>query len=347
MKKLLSIIVSMVMLSGLLAGCSSTPAATTVATTAEAAATTTAKAATEDTTAAATTASEKVFKVGYCINNFNDTFQTYIEKAVEDYIKVNPDLTLVTADAQEDVVKQQDQVNTFIAQGVDALIVVPVDTSAMDPITQAAQDAGIPLCYVNRNPYSGKEDSMPKGVYYVGSQEIKAGEMQMQYAGELLAGKGGICILEGQLTNEGAVKRTQGVQDTATATFPDIKILALETGNWQRDQGMSLTENWITKFGDTLNCVLANNDEMALGAVEALQAAGRTDVIVMGVDAIPDALQAVKEGTLAGTVLQDAVGQGEGSIKVIQSVLKGGTSESVIWIDFQLVTPENIDTFLK
>ncbi len=344
MKKLLSIVVSVLMLTGLAAGCAAEPAATTAAATTAAATT-----AGEATTAAETTAAEagKTFKVGYCINNFNDTFQTYIEKAVEDYVAANPELTLETADAQEDVIKQQDQVNTFIAQGVDALIVVPVDTSAMDPITKAAQDAGIPLCYVNRNPFSGMEDKMPEGVYYVGSQEIKAGEMQMNYAGELLAGKGGICILEGQLTNEGAVKRTQGVQDTAAASFPDIKILALETGNWQRDQGMSLTENWITKFGAELNCVLANNDEMALGAVEALKAAGRDDVIVMGVDAIPDALQAVKEGSLAGTVLQDAVGQGEGSIKVIQSVLKGGTSESIIWIDFQLVTPENIDTFLK
>jgi inositol transport system substrate-binding protein len=216
----------------------------------------------------------------------------------------------------------------------------------MEPITKACQDAGIPLCYVNRNPYSGVEDTMPANVYYVGSQEIKAGEMQMEYAGELLAGKGGICILEGQLTNEGAVKRTQGVTETAAATFPDIEVLGMDTGNWQRDQGMSLTETWITKFGDKLNCILANNDEMALGAVAALAAAGRTDVIVMGVDAIPDALQAVKDGTLAGTVLQDAVGQGEGSIKVIQSVLTGGKSDSVVWIDFQLVTPENIDDFM-
>lgn len=342
MKKLLSLVVSVLLVTGLLAGCSTTPAATTTKADATAAATSAV------TTAAATTAAAgKTFKVGYCINNFNDTFQTYIEQAVEDYVKANADIKLETADAQEDVVKQQDQVNAFIASGIDALIVVPVDTSAMEPITKAAQDAGIPLCYVNRNPYSGKEDSMPKGVYYVGSQEIKAGQMQMEYAGKLLNGKGGICILEGQLTNEGAVKRTQGVQDTAVASFPDITILGLDTGNWQRDQGMSLTETWITKFGTKLNCILANNDEMALGAVAALNAAGRTDVIVMGVDAIPDALAAVKDGTLSGTVLQDAVGQGEGSIKVIHSVLKGETATSVTWIEFKLVTPDNISEFLK
>lgn len=341
MKRLLSIVVSIFLVIGLLAGCATTTTTTATATTAA-----TTKAATTAGTTAATTAG-KTYKVGYCINNFNDTFQTYIEKAVEGYIAKNPKFQLVTADAQEDVVKQQDQVNTFIAQKVDALIVVPVDTSAMERITKAAQDAKIPLCYVNRNPYSGKEDSMPAGVYYVGSQEIKAGQMQMEYAGELLKGKGGLCILEGQLTNEGAVKRTQGVNDTAKAKFPDIKVLAMETGNWQRDQGMSLTENWITKFGTQLNCVLANNDEMALGAVEALKAAKRTDVIVMGVDAIPDALQAVKNGSLAGTVLQDAVGQGEGSIKVIDDVLAGKKPTSITWIEFKLVTPKNIGDFLK
>ncbi|MDA3958579.1 substrate-binding domain-containing protein [Oceanispirochaeta sp.] len=284
-----------------------------------------------------------VMKVGYVCNNFNDTFQTYVMDAAEGYFDGVADVEIVLQDALEDVIRQQDLVNTLIAQKIDALIVVPVDTSAMDPIVKAAAEAGIPLCFVNRNPYAGK--TLPKNVFYVGSQEIIAGQQQMEYMGEMLDGKGGVAILMGKLDNEGALKRTEGNESVAASKFPGIKILAKETGNWQRDQGMILTENWLTAYGADLKGILANNDEMALGAVEALKAAGRTDIPVMGVDAIPDAKEAVGNGSLAATVLQDAVGQGEGGAKVIHNVLMGKSAEALTWVPFVLITPENLADF--
>ena len=283
------------------------------------------------------------FKVGYVCNNFNDTFQTYVMDAAEAYFKGVDNVEIVLQDSVEDVIRQQDLVNTLIAQGVDAMIVVPVDTSAMEPIVKATSEAGIPLCFVNRNPYAGK--TLPDNVYYVGSQEIIAGQQQMEYMGELLDGKGGVGILMGKLDNEGALKRTEGNESVIADKFPGIKIMAKETGNWQRDQGMTLTENWLTAYGSDLNGILANNDEMALGAVEALKAAGREDIFVMGVDAIPDAKGAVANGSLAATVLQDAVGQGEGGAKLIHKVLKGETSDSLVWVPFVLITPENLADF--
>lgn len=281
------------------------------------------------------------YKVGYACNNFNDTFQTYIVDAAKAAAKDNG-ISLDVQDAQEDVIKQQDQVKAMIEQGVNALIVVPVDTSAMEPITSAAQEAGIPLVYVNRNPFG--ENALPEGVYYVGSQEIVAGKFQAEYLIELMGEEGGVGILQGILSNEGALKRTEG-NETVLSQYPGVKVLAKETGNWQRDQGMSLTENWLTAYGDGLNAILANNDEMALGAVQALQAAGRTDVIVMGVDAIGDARTAVADGTLAATVLQDAAGQGGGAVSVVAKALAGESVDSVTWIDFVLITPENIKDF--
>src|SRR5690606_32615341 len=137
------------------------------------------------------------FKIGYSCNNFNDTFQTYIVDAAKAYVAEHPELSIDVQDAQEDVIKQQDQVNAFIEQGVDALVVVPVDTSAMDPITKAAKDAGIPLVYVNRNPFG--ENAVPENVYYVGSQEVIAGQLQMEFVGEQLGGKGNVAILMGIL----------------------------------------------------------------------------------------------------------------------------------------------------
>ncbi|MBN2626336.1 MAG: substrate-binding domain-containing protein [Spirochaetales bacterium] len=280
------------------------------------------------------------FKVGYVCNNFNDTFQTYVMDAAKEYFAGVANVELVLQDAQEDVIRQQDLVNTLLAQKIDALIVVPVDTSAMTPIVKAAAESNVPLCFVNRNPYAEKE--LPANVYYVGSQEIIAGTQQMEYMGELLNGEGGVAILMGKLDNEGALKRTEGNEVTAKSKFPGIKILAKETGNWQRDQGMTITENWLTAYGADLKGICANNDEMALGAVEALKAAGRTDIPVMGVDAIPDAKVAVGNGSLAATVLQDAVGQGKGSAELIHKVLKGEQVVPLVWIPFVLITPENL-----
>ena len=272
--------------------------------------------------------------VGYACNAFNDTFQTYIVDAAE-AAAAEAGITLDVQDAQEDVIKQQDQVNAMIEQGVAALIVVPVDTSAMGPITEAAQAAGIPLCYVNRNPFG--EGELPEGVYYVGSQETDAGKFQAEYLLELRPEGGGVGILQGILSNEGALKRTEGVETALAGT--DYTILAKESGNWQRDQGMTLTENWITTYGDKLNAILANNDEMALGAVQALKAANRTDIIVMGVDATPDAEVAVKAGEMAATVLQDSKGQGGGAIDIISKALAGEAVDPVTWIPFVLVKP--------
>ncbi|MBP6491606.1 MAG: substrate-binding domain-containing protein [Clostridia bacterium] len=287
-------------------------------------------------------AEEAATTIGYASCNMNDTFQTYVAEAAQ--AKCDElGYTLDVQDAQEDVVKQQDQVNTMIEQGYNAIVVVPVDTAAMGPITDAVTAAGIPLVYVNRNPFGTEEP--PEGVFYVGSQEIVAGQLQGQFLIDTMGEKGGVGILMGILSNEGAVKRTEGNEEIL-AKYPDVKILAKEAGDWQSDKGMSLTENWLTAYGDELTAILANNDNMAIGALQALEAAGRDDVIVVGVDAIPDALNLVKEGTLDATVLQDAAGQGGTAIDVAAKAVGGEAPEAITWIDFVLITPENVDEYL-
>ncbi len=281
------------------------------------------------------------FTIGYASSNLNDTGQTFIADAATAYATEN-NITIDVQDAQEDVIKQQDQVKAMIEKGVNAILVVPVDTSAMGPITDAATAAKIPLVYVNRNPFG--DATPPAGVYYIGSKEIVAGELQGDALIKLMGETGNVAILMGKLDNEAAVKRTEGNKNIF-AKYPGIKILAEETGNWQRDQGMSLTENWLTAYGKDLNAILANNDEMALGAVQALKAAGRTDVLVLGVDAIPDAKTAVADKSLAGTVLQDLAGQGKTGMEIAVKVLNGETPEQVTWIDFVSVTPENVAQF--
>ena len=279
--------------------------------------------------------------IGFAQCNLNDTFQTYVTDAAKAKAE-ELGYTMEVQDAQEDVVKQQDQVYTMIEQGFDVIMVVPVDTSAMGPITDAVTAAGIPLVYVNRNPFG--TDNPPEGVYYVGSQEIVAGQLQGQYLVELMGETGGVGILMGILSNEGAVKRTEGNKEVLSQ-YAGIEILAEETGEWQSDKAMAITENWLTAYGDKLNAILANNDGMAIGAVQALATAGREDVIVLGVDAIPDAVAMVADGTLDATVLQDAVGQGAGGVDVAAKVMNGETPDPISWIDFVLVTPENVADF--
>lgn len=285
--------------------------------------------------------------IGYVINNLNDTFQTYILEAAQKYAGENG-IEVTVVDSQEDTIKQQDHVNALIEKGVNGLIVVPTDTSAMQPITEAAQAAGIPLVFVNRNPYAGMEDTIPDNVFYVGSNEKSGGEMQMEYIGEQMGKEGGVAILMGILGNEATTKRTEGVEEIIAKNYPNVKVLTKETGNWQRDQGLSLTENYITTYGDELKAVIANNDEMALGAVQALKNNNMLDkVVVAGLDAIPDALTAVEDGSLSCTVFQDANGQGTTSMKILHDTIKGNApAEKVEYIPFQLVTKENVADFI-
>lgn len=284
-------------------------------------------------------------KIGYVINNLNDTFQTLVLETAKEYALEN-DIELLIENPQEDTIRQQDIVNSLIQKGVDGLIVVPTDTSAMDPITKVAQDSKVPISYVNRNPFAGKESTMPKEVFYVGADEKSGGIMQMDYIGEKLNGKGGVAVLMGILGNEGALQRTEGVKEEMAKEFKKMSLLTAETGNWQRDQGLALTENFLTTYGNELKAVISNNDEMALGAIQALKTNGKLeDVLVIGLDAIPDAIASIEAGELSATVFQDPA-QGRAAIEIIHKILKGENIENhVKYIPFKLVTKENSRNF--
>lgn len=249
---------------------------------------------------------------------------------------------LILVNAEEDTAQQLSQVENFIAQKVDAIIVNAVDTSAVDPITKAAQAAGIPLIYVNRLPATMPQDD-PK-VVFVGSNSIDAGTFQGEWLAEQLGGKGNVVIMMGKLDNEAAVKRTEGVE-TVFANYPDIKIIKKDTANWNREEGRSLMENWL-QTGEQIDAVASNNDEMALGALQAIADAGKLGTILVGgVDATPDALASMDAGELNVTVFQDAAGQGGGSVQAAISLAKGETVEKNVYIPYQLVTPENYEEF--
>ncbi len=247
---------------------------------------------------------------------------------------------LVTVDAERSALKQVEQVESFIAQKVDAIIMNPCEVEASSPAVTKALAAKIPIINVN-------SETSTKPSAFVGSDDVESARIAMKFIADKLGGKGNVLMIHGYMGQAAQIKREQGAREVLKQ-YPGLKLLAHQTGEWDRAKGMSLMENWIQSYGSQINAVFAHNDEMGLGAVKALTDAGLKDkVIVVSIDAIPDGLQAVKKGTLDATVFQNAQQQGSKAIETAIKAAKGQAYEKQTLIPFQLVTKENLSIFLK
>jgi inositol transport system substrate-binding protein len=285
--------------------------------------------------------------VGVSMALFNDNFLTVLRNGMIDYAKTMPGVTLQVEDAQNDVAKQQSQIQNFIASGVKAIIVNPVDTDATAAMSKIAADAKIPLVFVNREPVN--VDSLPSNQAFVASNEQESGTLETKEICRLLGGKGNAVVMMGELSNQAARMRTKDVHDViATDQCKGIKIVQEQTANWDRTQGSDLMTNWLSS-GIDFDAVISNNDEMAIGAILALKAAGKdpSKIVVGGVDATQDALAAMQAGDLKVTVFQDAAGQGKGALDTALKLAKGEKVDKKVYIPFQLVTPANAKDFVK
>lgn len=283
--------------------------------------------------------------VGVSMALFDDNFLTVLRNGMQDYAKTLDGVTLQVEDAQNDVAKQQSQIQNFIAAGVSAIIVNPVDTDATAAMSKIAADAGIPLVYVNREP--SNIDSLPEKQAFVASNEAESGTLETQEICKLLGGKGKAVVMMGELSNQAARMRTKDVHDVlATDACKGIEIVEEQTANWSRTQGADLVTNWLSA-GLEFDAVIANNDEMAIGAIQALKAAGRAmdSVVIGGVDATQDALATMAEGDLDVTVFQNAAGQGKGSLDAALKLARGETVDKKVYIPFELVTPANLKDY--
>ena len=281
--------------------------------------------------------------VGVSMAHFDDNWLTILRTAMADHAATYPDIDLQFADAQGDVGRQLSQIQNFAAQNAAAIIVNAADTSATPGMTKAARDAGVPLVYVNRKP---AEDTLPAGVVFVGSEDLQAGTLEMEELARLMNHRGNVAIMVGELASNGAQLRTKAVEHVI-AKYPGMKIVEKQVGNFQRERGLDLMNNWLTA-GIPIDAVAANNDEMAIGAIMAIRQAGIAPgkILVGGVDATPDALAELEKGTLAVTVFQDARGQGRGALDAAVKLSRGETVDSFVWIPFELVTRENYKNFV-
>jgi inositol transport system substrate-binding protein len=277
------------------------------------------------------------------MSQFDDNWLSYLRESMAKRAKSMPDgVQLQFEDARNDVVRQLSQVESFVGQGVDAIIVNPVDTAATRNITERALKAGIALVYVNRRP---DESELPEGVVTVVSDDFEAGTLQMQYLAEKLGGKGKIAIMLGELSNNATHNRTRGFKEVL-AQYPDIEIVEEQTALWMRNKGMDLMSNWLVS-GREFDAIASNNDEMAIGAAMALRQAGVKPgtVLIGGVDGTPDALAAIQRGLLSVSVFQDAKGQAEGAVESAVKMVKQQPVVQSVLIPYRLITPENVKSF--
>lgn len=292
--------------------------------------------------AATTSVAAHAETIGVSLSLFDDQWLTVLRKEMGDYAQTLGNVRLNFEDAQGDISRQQSQVENFIAAGVDGILVTLVDAASGPAISQAAAAAGIPLVYINNAPLN--VDTLPDKQAFVGSDDVEAGTLQTQAICKMLGGKGKALVMVGQLGTTGARGRTQAVHEVlSTDACKGIEIVEEQTANWMRTPAIDLMTNWLTA-GLEFDAVIANNDEMALGAIQALKVAGRPmdSVVVGGVDATQDALAAMAAGDLDVTVFQNAAGQGQAGIDAVLKLGRGEPVDKKTYVPFELVTKENL-----
>jgi inositol transport system substrate-binding protein len=292
----------------------------------------------------ASTAMAEPLNIGVTLSRAEHLFLVKVRDAMQDEANARKDVNLQFEDGQGDVGRQLNQVQNFIAQGVDAIIVNAADTSATQGITDMVTQAGIPLVYVNLGPDPGTP--LPEKVVVVVSDDLVAGRLQMEALAKCMHDKGNVAIMLGELASNPTRGRTAGNKEVIEQ-HPDIKVVVEQTANFQRNQAIDLMTNWVT-MGEEIDAVAANNDEMAIGAIFALQQAGvdMGKVCIGGVDATADGLDQMQQGNLDVTVFQDAKGQGRRAVEAAVRLAKGEKVEPWQMLPYELVTPENMKEYL-
>ena len=352
MKKTLALLLAAIMMLALLTACGSKPAETTPPP--------------ADTSAPADTGSDAAEpeapaaggNIGVCIYKFDDAFMTTYRNALQEILE-GKGYQVTVVDGNNDQAKQNEQINTFITQGVDALIINPVMTSAADTIIATVKSAGIPTVLINREPTADQMAAYDKLVY-VGCDAAQSGTFQ----GELILdtpnkgdingdGKVSYIMIQGDPENIDAQLRTEYSVKALKDAGVEVEQLNLTRGDWDREKGQTICANDLAQFGDKIEVVFCNNDDMAIGALQAIQSAGRKvneDIYLVGVDALDAALNEVSNGNMTGTVLNDANGQAAGAVAEMEKLLGGATYSSgnqSVYVDYVKVTPDNVKDFMK
>ena len=293
--------------------------------------------------------------IGVCIYQFADNFMTLYRADLEEYLgELGYSVTIM--DGKNDQNTQTEQISTFLQQGVDVLIINPVQTTSAQTIVDTISPSNTPIVFINREPDKSVLDSHPDKCCYVGADARQSGT----YQGELILATD----TEGDINGDGTITyiMCKGDPENIDAQYrTEYSIKALEDAgktvnclyeyldNWDQTLAQQDVANALAQYGDQIEVVFCNNDAMALGALQSIQQAGRTvgtDIYLVGVDALADAVQAVIDGNMTGTVLNDDVGQATKATEATQLYVEGQPVEQYYWVDYVKVTKENAADYL-
>ncbi|WP_027712774.1 galactose/glucose ABC transporter substrate-binding protein MglB [Dickeya chrysanthemi] len=305
-------------------------------------------------------------RIGVTIYKYDDNFMSMVRKDIEKEAKALGGVELLMNDSQNDQSKQNDQVDVLLAKGVKALAINLVDPAAAAIVVQKAKAADVPVVFFNKEPNAKVLASYDKA-YYVGTDSKESGIIQ----GQLIAkhwkanaswdlNKDGTiqyALLKGEPGHPDAEARTKYVVDTLTKEGAKVQQLQMDTAMWDTAMAKDKVDAWMSgPNANKIEVLIANNDAMAMGAVEALKAHNKSSIPVFGVDALPEALSLVKSGALAGTVLNDADNQAKATIDLAKNLALGkpageGTNfkieNKVVRVPYVPVDKDNLAQFLK
>jgi methyl-galactoside transport system substrate-binding protein len=309
-------------------------------------------------------AEPKTYKVGVAIYQYDDNFMTLYRNELLNYFKSletdDVKYEVIPADGKNDMAEQTNQVRNFITQQVDVIILNLVQTSSADAVIEEIVNAGIPLVLINREPLGENGDESYEGILnnptvcYVGADARQSGTFQGEMVAELENhgdinndGKISYIMIEGDPENIDAQYRTEFSIKALTDAGYEVECLDDQVGNWAQAKGQELCANALNIYGDKVEVVFCNNDAMALGASAAITAAGRKvgeDIYLLGVDALEEAVQLVKDGEMTGTVLNDHIGQSHTAVDVAVKLLNGEEIQNYYWVDYVKVNKAYVDS---
>lgn len=285
-------------------------------------------------------ASDGAFTVAYLNSGDSDVFDKLKKDTFNELVKDDASINVINSEANMDPQKQLNQVDDAIMQEVDAVVIVPIDYSGITPGVKAANDAGIPVICLGIESEGGDYT-------FVGCQNRDAGVMQADYMAEVLPDGAKVLYLSGTPGLYHSVERHDGFYDTMAEKRPDVEILGEMTGEYTRDKAQKVVEDWCQSYPE-FDAIVCANDQMALGAVEALKAANRLEgVLVAGVDATDDAMNKIKEGEMAISIRQSADALAQNCYETLQKLQKGEDPGDRVIVDFEPVTADNVDSYLQ
>ncbi len=302
-------------------------------------------------------------KVGISIYQFSDNFMTLYRTELVRYMVDELGFTegnITVQDGKNDQAEQTNQINNFITSGVDVMILNLVQSSSAPQVTDMCNDAGIPVVYINRQPDETESDRwVSEGIKatYIGADARQSGTYQgeeileTENKGDINGdGKVSYIMVQGDPENIDAQYRTEYSIKALEDAGMETEELLLQRGDWDQVKGQQITQDALTQFGEQIEVVFCNNDAMALGALQAIQAAGRTigeDIYLVGVDALTDAVQNIVDGKFTGTVFNDYFGQAQGAADLAVKFLNGEEVEPINMVDYIKVTTENANEILE